>query len=287
VPFENRTAQECPVDQRKLLIASGLFTEALSEIAHPAAAIARVATAENVLYVIWLRLLQMSRSIQASCYMGYAHEQQGLVRSMVNAASDLIYIARQEKPANWAMLYAAHAIERRKKIGRGYIKVGLWTRQSFDKWDSGQDAKEREALEEAKRKCIVPAEKHNLKSKNPPQTWSGLADADIVNRTGRPWYPAYYVPFSDLAHANVMTAAEEFRQLKAGEVTIGPRFPAGPLAYVILGMGETMNAGVETINNHFHLGKGAEIGEHERAMRSALVEYRDTLPQSPVEALDA
>src|SRR5438128_7684019 len=122
--FENIQSPDCPIEQRKLLMSASLFTQALAQIGYGAAATARQTTAENMLYVIWLRLLQMSRNIQSSCYLGYAHEQQGLARSMVNAAADLMYIAERPDPAGWAMLYVMFSIERRKKIGKGYVRAG-------------------------------------------------------------------------------------------------------------------------------------------------------------------
>ncbi len=284
--FETVDSPDCPVPQRKLLIAAGLFTKELAQIAHPAAAIARIATAENMLYVIWLRLLQMSRSIQSSCYLGYAHEQQGLVRSMVSAASDLIYIAGQPNAASAAMLYAAYSVERRRKIGKGYLKIGLMSQEMHDKWDQVEDEKERKAFEEAKRHDITPAPKHKPKKGDPAPTWSGLRDADMIGNARRNWYAAYYVPFSDMAHANVMTAEEEMNQLQAGSVTIGPRFPARILAYIITGVVDTMSAGIEIIDGHFSLAKAGEVGAHQRAMLAALQEYRDTLPPSPLESAD-
>src|SRR5207237_627926 len=162
--------------QRRLLIAAGLFTKELAQITHPAAAKARSATAENVLYVIWLRLLQMARSLQASCYLGYANEQFGLARSMVNAASDLVFILRQDKPSNWAMLYAMFSIERRKRIARGYVEIGLWPEELAQKWDAEQDDREQKSIAEAASAGITPAEKHNRHSRKAPQTWSGLSD---------------------------------------------------------------------------------------------------------------
>jgi hypothetical protein len=224
----------------------------------------------------------MSRSIQASCFAGYAHEQQGLVRSMVSAASDLIFIAGQPNPPSFAMLYAVYSIERRKKIGKGYVAAGIMSREVFEAWDKDQDSKERKAFEEAKRKGIVPAPKHKTKGEWSAPTWSGYSDADMIGKAQRNWYSSYYVPFSDLAHANVMTAEEEFRQLKAGAVTIGPRFPA----YVITAVADTLSAGMETVGRHFTLGKAAEIGAHERAMRTAIREYADTLPPASLEAFE-
>ena len=61
-----------------------LLTGALSKLLYPAVNAARFGTAENRLYAIRLRLLQTARSIEQSCYAGYAHEQQALVRTMVS-----------------------------------------------------------------------------------------------------------------------------------------------------------------------------------------------------------
>jgi hypothetical protein len=285
MPFETVAAQPCPPEQDKLIRASASFTKAVYEISHPAGPIARISTAENIIYAIFLRLLQMSRSIQSACAEGYAHEQQGLVRSMVSAASDLIYIAGQPNPPSWAMLYAAYSIERRKKIGKGYLKVGIMNQEMFDLWDKDQDQKEQKAFADAKGEGIVPAEKHKTKKGYSAPTWSGFSDADLIGIAGRKWYASYYVPFSDFAHANVMTMEGELAQLKAGAVEIGPRFPARILDYVVTGMADTTSAGIETIDRHFHIGKAEKIAAHEKAMRAAIGEFGATLPESPLECL--
>ena len=88
---------------------------------------------------------------------------------------------------------------------------------------------------------------------------------------------AYYVPFSDVTHTNVMSAETELTQLRAGQVEVGPRFPDVILMQVIGAIADTMSAAAETINRHFSLGKDREIAERERAMLKAIQEYRATL----------
>jgi hypothetical protein len=275
--FEITQASECPPEQRKLLIAAGLLTETLANLLYPAAPVARQATLENVLYVIWLRLLEMARSIQNSCFWGYAHEQQGMVRSMVSAAADLLFIDSQEEPTRWAMLYAMFSIERRKKIGKGFVEAGILSQEQFDKWDMESDVKERAVIEEAANKGITPAEKYNRHAKRPPQTWSGLTDADVINKAGRNWYPTYYISFSDFAHASVMTAEAEMKMLSEGQISIGPRYPDRILIHVTNGMCDTLSASAEAVNAHFKLGREKEIAQQERAVAAALQGYRRTL----------
>jgi hypothetical protein len=278
VAFEITQSSACPPEQRKLLIAAGLFTEALAKISHPAAEVARVATLENVLFVIWLRLLEMARTIENSCFWGYSHEQQGVVRSMVSAASDLLFISHQPEPTRWAMLYVMFSIERRKKISGGFVDAGIIDQETFEKWDKEADEKERAVMEEAASKGMTPAEKFNRNARRPPQTWSGLSDADIIDKTGRKWYPTYYVPFSDYAHASVMTAAPEMKMLQDAQIEIGPRYPARILIHVAGGMCDTLSAAAEALDAHFKLGKATEIAEHERRVNAAHKEYRAALP---------
>ena len=285
--FENISSPDSPVEQRKLLIAASDLTRALAEYGHAAASIAREATAESVLYIIWLRLLQMARSIQSSCYLGYAHEQQGIARGMVNAASDLMFIASRSDPTSWAMLYALYSIERRKRIGKGFVKAGVMSQEQFDQWDQEQDKIEAKVMKEADGKGIRTAEKHKPSKKSgsskEPQsapTWSGYTDADLIGTTGRNWYAAYYVPFSDVTHANVMSAETELTQLRAGQVEVGPRFPDVILMQVIGAMADTMTSAAETINRHFKLNKEKEIAQQERAMLKAIQEYRASLPSA-------
>ena len=287
MPFQSQTALECPVEQRKLLIATGLLTTELARLLHPAAGPARLGTTENILYAIWLRLLQTARSIEESCYAGYAHEQQALVRTMVNAASDLIFIADQPKPIEWAILYAMFSIERRAQITSGYVRTGLISKEQGEKWNAEASGKEKQVIAEFEQRGLKPATKHNQKRGHKPQTWSGLTDREIITKVGRGWYENYYVPFSDAAHASVMTAETELKQIQAGKVVIGPRYLPRILSYVIIALADTLTMGASVINRHFKLGHDDELHRQDAAIRRAADEFRSTLPVGEFEPEDA
>ncbi len=283
MPFITEPAQECPVEQRKLLIGVGLLTKELSQLIHPAATAARIGTAENIIYVIWLRLLQTARSIEEGCFAGYAHEQQALVRTMVNAASDLIYIARQSNPTEWAVLYAMFSIDRRAVITSGYVRVGLISQDQADQWNAEASKMEQRVMAEFEKRGITPAAKHNQNRRHPPQTWSGLTDRDIINKVERGWYENYYVPFSDATHANIMSAETELKQVQEGKVQIGPRFLARILSYVIIALADTLMMAATAMNQHFKLGQDGKLAAQDRAIHNALDEYRSTLPPGDFE----
>jgi hypothetical protein len=283
MPFVSEPAKDCPVEQRKLLIAVGLVTKELGQLLYPAAAAARLGTAENILYVIWLRLLQTARSIEDGCYAGYAHEQQALVRTMINASSDLIYIARQGNPTEWAVLYAVFSIDRRAEITSGYVKGGLISQEQADKWNAQASEMEHRAMAEFEKRGIRPATKHNQNRRHPPQTWSGLTDREIINKVGRGWYENYYMPFSDATHANIMSAEAELKQIQEGKVKIGPRYLARILSYVIIALADTLTVASSAMNQHFKLGHDAKLAVQDKAVRKAVEEYASTLPPGDFE----
>jgi hypothetical protein len=283
MPFITEPAQECPVEQRKLLNDVGVLIEELSRLLYPAATAARLGTAENILYVIWLRLLQTARSIEEGCFAGYAHEQQALVRTMVNAASDLIYISRQSNPTEWAILYATFSIDRRAVITRGYVKVGLISQDQADQWNAEASKMEQRVMAEFEKRGVKPATKLNQHRKYPPQTWSGLTDRDIITKAGRGWYENYYVPFSDATHANVMSAETELKQIQEGKVQIGPRYLPRILSYVVQALADTLTMASSVINQHFKLRQDDKLAAHDKAIRKAVDEYQKTLPPGDFE----
>jgi Family of unknown function (DUF5677) len=287
MPFVNQPAQESPAEQQKLLIAVGSLISELSKLLYPAATPARIGTVENVLYTIWLRLLQTARSIEAASLEGYAHEQQALARTMVNAASDLIFIANQQKPVEWAVLYAIFSIERRAAITTGYVKAGVISKQQGENWDAEASEKERAVMAEFEQRGIKPATKQNQHRKRPPQTWSGLTDREMIGKVGRGWYEVYYVPFSDAAHASILTAEEELRQIQAGKVIIGPRYLPRPLLFVTVALADTLLTASGVIDSHFKLGRANALAAEDRAMRNAVDEYRGTLPPGDFEPAEA
>jgi hypothetical protein len=284
--FVTEPARECPVEQRKLLIAVGLLTKDLSQLIHPASAAARIGTAENILYVIWLRLLQTARSIEEACYAGYAHEQQALARTMLNAASDLIYIARQDNPTEWAILYAMFSIERRVEITKGYVTVGVLSQEQANKWNAEGSEKEQAVIAAFEKQGMRPATKHNQNRRHPPQTWSGLTDREVINKVGRGWYENYYMPFSDAAHANVMSAETELKQIQAGRVLVGPRYLPRILSFVTIVSADTLLMASSVMNQHFKLGQDDKLAAKDKGIHKALEEYVSTLPPGDFEPAD-
>jgi hypothetical protein len=86
--------------------------------------------------------------------MDYAHEQQAIARGMVNAAANLMFIATRSDPPSWAMLYVIYSIERRKKLGKGFVRAGVISQGDFDQSDKQQDEIEAKLIKDAEAKSI-------------------------------------------------------------------------------------------------------------------------------------
>jgi hypothetical protein len=268
---------ECPIEQRKLLIASGLFIEAMGGLGVPPANTAEMPTGEFILYAIWFRLLETARSIQQSCYAGYAREQQPVARSMVNSACDLMFIAEKETPSR-ALLWAYFSIERRKRVGKGYVSVGMVAQAQIDALEAEAMAEEESAIAELEAGGVKPYPKFNQNVHRPLKTWTGLSDADLIKKVGRNvWYEGFYVPFSDEAHGNVLSAVDEIHQLRKGTVIVGPRYSPLILFHVVMCVRETLARALETLDRHFSLGKASEIDAQDRTLLARAMEYQQTI----------
>ncbi len=275
--FERQRSSECPVEQRKLLVASGLFTQAMGGLALPEGGMNDMPTGDFILYVIWFRLLQTAQSIQQSCFAGYARDQQALARSMVNSACDLIFIAEEDTPSR-ALLWSHFSIARRKWIAQGYLRAGMITQAQYEASEAEADAKEKDAMAELEAEGLKPSPKFNEEGQSPAPTWTGLRDAALIKRVGRDdWYKAFYVPFSDAAHSSVLHSVEEIHQLRAGHVSIGPRYSPLVLFPIVMCVRETLTRALETLDKHFSLGKATQIEAQDRTLIARAKEYSDTI----------
>jgi hypothetical protein len=250
----------------------------MGRLAVPPGNTAKMRTGELILYTIWFRLLETARSVEQSCYAGYAREQQPLARSMVNSACDLIFIAKEETPSR-ALLWAYFSIERRKRIGQGYVRAGMVKQSQLEALEAEASAKEKDAIAELEAEGVKPYPKFNQTMNNPPKTWTGLTDADlIINKVGHlDWYLGFYVPFSDAAHGSVLSAVEEVHQLRGGVITVGPRDSPLILFHIVMCIRETLARALETLDKYFSLGKASEIDQQDRTLIARAMEYQQAI----------
>jgi hypothetical protein len=95
------------------------------------------------------------------------------------------------------------------------------------------------------------------------------------------------VPFSDAAHAGVLTAEEELRQIQAGIVTIGPRYLSRSMLFITVALADTLLTASGVMDGHFKLGRADALAAEDRAIRNAVDEYRGTLPPGDFEPAEA
>jgi hypothetical protein len=245
-----------------------------ARIAAPAAGIARTKPpGQFMLFVIWLRMLRLAKSVYWLTAQGYALEAQMVARGLVNAACDLILISDSDTDSR-ALLYAEFSKHRRRELGQAYVLAKLWSESTYKGWDATKTKEEDVVLGEHAKRGHKPAAKLGRKR----NTWSGLTDFQLVEAVDKEtWYRIYYMPFSDLAHVNVMGSRSEIEMLRSGQITVGPRYFAPDFVHVLRCASETLHGSLKELNRHFGLRRTSRIKANRRRMVKSLSDYAGSI----------
>ena len=84
--MKDKPRAELPADQRELLRAFGQFLRGHGDAAVDAAPYLDQGPGAFVLYVLFLRVLQLGRTVQELCIVGHSLEAQLIARAMVSAS---------------------------------------------------------------------------------------------------------------------------------------------------------------------------------------------------------
>src|SRR5258708_4728065 len=112
-----------PEEQQKLLRAYGRFLRSMTELTQPANLHRGDGPAAFVLYVMWLREVQLGRAVQEICINGFAQEAQMVARAMIGEALDVMFISQADSDRR-ALLYASYARTVQRKRAKALVLHG-------------------------------------------------------------------------------------------------------------------------------------------------------------------
>lgn len=261
-----------PTDQADLLAAHHSFLRGMAGLAAHAYPQARSnVPGDFVAFAVFLRLHRLAQSIQSLARAGYVREAQAIARGMVSACADLVFILEADTNAR-ALAYALFSRRQRRRKGTAYKEIGLL--RDYDRWDAQKTQEEDKLLASYRANGYEPASKLGGRD----DTWTGLSDRDLIDRVGLGyWYKAFYIPFSDIAHANVMGANSEFEQLRKGRIQFGPLFDPFDLSEVLTATGLILPVALLAVNKHFKLRRTNQIRAARKKFMNVIGKYNEQL----------
>jgi len=239
-------------------------------------------------YALWVRLMQLARTVNFLTTNGYAEEAKPLARAMVSTAVaiNLVTVDDQRgKPQGAgpkvdfdresdarALAYLAHHTVIRRKQNRGYLKRGWVEKDRVDEIDKLVDAQDAATLAEYAKNGITPAKLGGLQA-----SWHGLSDEAAADAVGvGEWYDIYYRPFSEESHGSEPAVRAELdRLLREGRAVLGPHFedPYPVLRALVDAVGGTLLS----LDRHFGMGREAEIRGIAQLLVEALANHQESM----------
>ncbi len=246
--MKDKPRTELPADQRELLRAFGQFLRGHGNAAAGAATHLNQGPGAFVLYALFLRVLQLGRTVQELGIVGHSLEAQLIARPMVSAALSMLLIAEADSDAR-AMLFAQFQRKLRRLRSAALVKHGHLGQKRAEELEAAEVALEEQALAAHAAAGTRPADPLGKST----LTWSGLSDHALAQRFKKPgWYDLFYGPMSDQSHVNAAAIGVEISSILQGDVTIGGRFDSPFLP--LLAACETASQASEVIDRYFSLG---------------------------------
>ena len=237
---------DLPGEQRDLLAALGQYLHVIATLLPRVSEHVKEGPAATVLYMLFVRTLQLSRALQDLCIAGYADESRLLGRAMVSAGLTALFIAENDCDSR-ALLYAFQQRETRRKRGTALVRHGLMKQSVFDEDDAKQTQLEDETL--AKHEAAGTRVAARLGDR---PTWSGMTDRQVAERLNKlHWYDLLYGPASDITHVSIVSLETELEALSSGNIHIGPRFTTPFIA--VFNAGQVVSGVSRRLSDYFRL----------------------------------
>jgi hypothetical protein len=259
---------DLPIEQRDLLAALGQYLHAIATLLPRVSEHVMDGPAATVLYVLFVRTLQLGRPLQDLCIAGYADESRLLGRAMVSAGLTSLLIAEEDCDSR-ALLYAFQQRETRRKRGAALVRHRLMEQSAFEEDDAKQTALEDETL--AKHEAAGTRVAAKLGDR---PTWSGLSDRQVAERLNKlHWYDLLYGPASDITHVGIVAMETELDALSSGNIHIGPRFTTPFIA--VFNAGQVVSGVSRRLSDYFGLDAKELIDGADANLKSAIDTFVD------------
>ncbi|HVC75341.1 MAG TPA: DUF5677 domain-containing protein [Candidatus Micrarchaeaceae archaeon] len=257
---------EMPTEQRRLLIQFDLYLRFVHQIASTVSFGGSIGY--RIPYAIFVSLVNRARAVSALFASGYVQEADPIVRSMINATANFLFIVGRPDPDGFALMYYLHiedlALFRTTRLEEaGMVDAARADRM---KDEIRQAAAPHRAAAEAAGMSIPP------KPGSKKDTWTGLSDEQLMKEVGADrWYASYYRHLSSGVHADASTIGPDILALVNGVAAVGPRYRE-PLAAVRVSV-EVMHGAVLGFRKHFGAGDLRLIDQAKSAIDHAIQEY--------------
>lgn len=227
-------------------------------------------------YAIFGYLLRLGRALHLLVTHDYVEEAKPIARTMVGTALNIVAIVdgnvdgRAEADGR-ALQYVTYQRRLRRRGLQRLVDHNFLTPERREAIDAADTDEEEKVLAGYKSAGIEP-----IKLGTRTDTWSGLNDYELaVKMKAKHWYDLYYGPFSDLgAHGNIGSVSSQIAGMLAGEFIVGP-IGAEPaiLAHLLMASVESIGQCLEQLDQHYGLGRNAEVLELRRAAWQAVEDY--------------
>jgi hypothetical protein len=259
---------DLPGEQRDLLAALGQYLQAIATLLPGVSAHVKDGPAATLLYVLFVRTLQLGRALQDLCIAGYADESRLIGRAMVSAGLTALLIADQDSDSR-ALLYALEQRKTRRERGTALVRHALMAQSVFEEDDAKQTKLEDETLARHEAAGTRVAAKLGHRP-----TWSGLSDRQVAGRLNKlHWYDLLYGPASDVTHVSIASMEAELDALSSGNVYIGPRFTTPFMA--VFNAGQVVSGVSRCLSGYFGLDAKELIDGADANLKTAIDSFVD------------
>jgi hypothetical protein len=239
-------------------------------------------------YGLWVRLMQLARTVNFLTTNGYAEEAKTVARAMLSTAvaiklvtvDDLrgkqmaagAQIDYDKESEARALAYLAHHTVIRRRQNQGYLKRGWVDKDKVDEIDRIVDAHDAATLAEYAKNGIAPAKLGGMQA-----SWHGLSDEAAADAVGvGEWYDIYYRPFSEESHGSEPAVRAELdRLLREGRAVLGPQFE-DPYP-VLRALVDTVGGALLSLDRHFGIGREAEVRDLAQPLVEALAKHQSSM----------
>lgn len=251
------------------------YLRAIHDIADPM--LPGGALGRTIAYSLFKYILQLGRATHALVELGYGDEAQPVVRAMISATVNLVFIVESNNPDGWALRYwleltahELHLLERERRLGRfeaGVIDARLQETRDLDA----------QAREQAERDGMILPDKlvdpfrHSARE----DTWTGLSDRAMFESLQlADWREAEYFYFSTIVHAQATSLIPITNSIMDGKLPATGPHHRTPVAVVATSYNAVKYAMLAMMKLYDRVDLDGAVQQADEAMERAIEVYR-------------